>query len=120
MVVREVIMERDMRRTLGALTLILAAAPAMAQTMTGPVNVTMVRTGWNADAFAVVTLQPIANPSGCPIADGYVAQKPQPGYDTYYRAALLAFDKNSRAQVTVADAGCIAGRPKIIGINLLR
>jgi hypothetical protein len=113
-------MEKDMRPVLGALTLILATAPAMAQTMTGPVNVTMIRTGWNADAFAVVTLQPIANPSGCPIADGYVAQKPQPGYATYYDASLLAFDKNARVQVTVADAGCIAGRPKLIGINLLR
>ncbi len=108
-----------MRRVLGALTLILAAAPAMAQTMTGPVNVTMIRTGWDSDSFAVVTLQPHANPGGCPIPDGYIALKPQRGYDTYYRAALLAFDKNARVQVTVANSGCIAGRPKMIGINLL-
>lgn len=92
----------------------------MAQTMTGPVNVTMIRTGWNADAFAVVTLQPIANPAHCPIADGYIAQKPQPGYGTYYDAALLAFDKNARVQVTVANTDCVAGRPKLIGLNLLR
>jgi hypothetical protein len=105
---------------LGALTLILAAAPAMAQTMTGPTTVTMVRTGWNADAFAVVTPPPFANPGNCPITDGYVAQKPQKGYDTYYQAALLAFDKNARVQVTVANAGCLGGRPRIIGINLLR
>jgi hypothetical protein len=109
-----------MRPILGALTLILAASPAMAQTMTGPVNVTMIRTGWDADAFAVVTLQPIVNPGHCPIADGYVAQKPQKGYATYYDAALLAFDKNARVHVTVANAGCVAGRPKLIGLNLLR
>lgn len=109
-----------MRRILGALALILAAGPAMAQTVTGPLNVTSVRTGWNADSFAIVTLQATANPAGCPIPDGYVALKPQPGYDTYYRAALLAFQMNTRVQMSVDNAACIAGRPRMIGVNLLR
>lgn len=109
-----------MRPALGALTLILAAAPAMAQTTTGPGLITLVRTGWNAESFAVATQSAFVNPAGCPIQDGYVSTKPVPGYDTYYRAALLGFDRNARVQVTVANAGCAAGRPKIIGINLLR
>jgi hypothetical protein len=102
------------------MAVILSAAPAVAQTITGPVNVTMIRTGWNADSFAVVTQQPHVNPARCPVPDGYIALKPQPGYATYYDAALLAFQMNARVQMSVDNAGCISGRPKIIGINLLR
>lgn len=109
-----------MRSILGAMAVILSAVPAMAQTITGPVNVTMIRTGWNADSFAVVTQQPHANPAGCPIPDGYVALRPQPGYATYYDAALLAFQLNARVQMSVANVECISGRPKIIGVNVLR
>jgi hypothetical protein len=94
------IQEEVMRRILGAVALI--------------------RTGWDADSFAVATVLPIANPAGCPIPDGYIALKPQKGYQTYYDAALLAFQINARVQVTVANTGCISGRPKLIGINLLR
>ena len=109
-----------MRRILGAVALILSAAPAMAQTMTGTTTLNLIRTGWDADSFAVATVLPIANPAGCPIPDGYIALKPQKGYQTYYDAALLAFQINARVQVTVANTGCISGRPKLIGINLLR
>lgn len=109
-----------MRTVFGALTLILAAAPAMAQTMTGAGPITLLRTGWNADSFAVATQSPFVNPAHCPIVDGYISSKPAPGYDTYYRAALLGFDKNARVQVTVDNAKCVAGRPKLIGINLVR
>jgi hypothetical protein len=113
-------MEEVMRHILGALILILTAAPALAQTTTQIGRVTMVRTGWDADSFAVVTTSPLVNPGGCPTPDGYIAFQPQKGYTTYYAAALLAFELNVRVQVTVANTGCIAGRPKLIGINLLR
>jgi hypothetical protein len=95
-------------------------ALALAQTTTQIGRVTMVRTGWDADSFAVVTTSPLVNPGGCPTPDGYIAFQPQKGYTTYYAAALLAFELNVRVQVTVANTGCIAGRPKLIGINLLR
>jgi hypothetical protein len=114
-------MEQDMRLILGALALILAATgPGMAQTVTGPLNVTTIRTGWNADSFAIVTLQPIANPAHCALPDGYIALKPQPGYGTYYEAALVALQSNLRIQMSVDNAACIAGRPKMIGVNVLR
>ena len=99
----------------------LSAAPlvATAQTMrTG--TVTMVRTGWNSDSFAVVTAEPIANPAACPTPDGYLSLKPAPGYTTYYAAALTAYLAAKPAVFTVHDSECEGGRPKLIGINLSR
>lgn len=109
-----------MRRIFGALILTLIAAPAGAQTMAPPANITQIRTGWNLDSFAVVPSQQIVNPFGCPTVDGYVSSKPSPGYQTFYDAAKLAFQLNSRVVVTVDNKACAAGRPKIIGINILR
>ena len=112
-----------MRHVLGALALILIAVPAGAQTMSGNVKVSMVRTGWPADSFAVVTdgiPEDFVNPANCPNQDGYVSTKPAPGFATYYQAALLALQLQVPVQVTVANTGCTAGRPKLIGINLLR
>src|SRR5690349_9104547 len=113
-------METIMRRILGALALVLVTAPAGAQTMTGFGKVTLLRTGWNADSFAVVTAAPLANPAHCPTPDGYISLKPAAGYGTYYDAAKLAFQTNANAQVTVDNTACVAGRPKIFGINLQR
>jgi hypothetical protein len=111
-----------MRRISGALILILAAGPTMAQSGTGLVRVTMIRTGWNAESFAVVTEGPVINPAGCPSPDGYIAFQANRGYRTYYDAALLAFQTNARVQVVVSNQGgdCPAGRPRIIGINVMR
>src|SRR3954453_8538380 len=111
-------MEEIMRHILGALALILVAAPAGAQTESGAGKVTLLRTGWNADSFAVVTSAGFTNPAGCSIPDGYISLKPAPGYSTYYDAAKLAFQTNANVKVTVDNTTCIAGRPKIIGINL--
>jgi hypothetical protein len=108
-----------MRRIFGAFILTLIAAPAGAQTMTPAANVTQIRTGWNTDSFAVVTSQQTVNPFGCPIVDGYVSVKPAPGYATYYDAAKLAFQTNTHVVVAVDNTACAAGRPKIIGINVL-
>ena len=102
-----------------ALSLGTAPVVASAQTMrTG--TITMVRTGWNVDAFAIVTAEPIANPAGCPSADGYLSQKEAPGYSTYYAAALTGYLAGKPAVFTVHDAQCEFGRPKLIGINLPR
>jgi hypothetical protein len=122
---------RGSRRTLFrtarwlALACVLAAPLATpgvagAQTMTGPVNVNQIRTGWNADSFAVVTVQAITNPAKCPIADGYISTKPAKGYGTFFDAAKLAFQLNARVQVAIDNSACVSGRPKIIGINVLR
>jgi hypothetical protein len=104
-----------------AVAITLGAAPVLAasQTMrTG--TITMVRTGWNVDAFAVVTAEQIANPARCPTADGYLSQKAAPGYSTYYAAALTGYLAAKPAVFTVHDTECEFGRPKLIGINLPR
>ena len=102
------------------LALLTLSATASAQTMTGAVNISMVRTGWNADSFAVVTAAPVINPANCPTPDGYISDKSMPGYDTYLAAALVAFSMNTPIIVTVHDSKCFAGRPVLIGINLFR
>lgn len=98
---------------------VTAAGSASAQTARQG-SITVVRTGWNADSFAVVTAEPIANPAGCPNADGYISEKSFPGYETYYAAALSAIVSRLRVVVTVHNTQCgFAGRPKLIGLDLL-
>jgi hypothetical protein len=95
------------------------SSPLFAQTMTNA-SVTMIRTGWNDDSFAVVTAEAVSNPANCPTADGYISGKSLPGYSTYYAAALTAFVARRRIVVTVHNSECWNGRPKLIGINLTR
>jgi hypothetical protein len=108
-----------MERILLALTLIGCSAPALSQTMT-PGTITMIRTGWNSDSFAIVTAEPIANPANCPNPDGYVSINTLPGYSTYYAAALTAYALNQPVVITTHDTECAATRPKLIGVNLGR
>lgn len=97
---------------------IIPVATAHAQTMR-TVSVTMVRTGWAADSFAIVTAEPVANPAGCPTPDGYISEKADPGYQTLYAAALTAIATRLPTVVTVDNSHCgYAGRPKLIGVNL--
>jgi hypothetical protein len=79
-----------------------------------------IRTGWNSDQFAIVTNEPIANPAGCPTPDGYVTDSSQPGYNTYYVAAITAFVERAHIVIVIAEHGCVASRPKLIGVNIRR
>ena len=100
--------------------IVLGGAPAVA----GPANIqtqiTMIRTGWDSDQFGIVTVAPIVNPAHCPTADGYVADSTQPGYHTYYAAALLAYAERATVIVVVAEQGCVSSRPKLIGLDIVR
>lgn len=80
----------------------------------------MLRTGWNADQFGIVLDTPVRNPANCTTPDGYVTSASQPGYDSFFEAALGAYKSGSPITVVIdATAGsCVNGRPKIIGINL--
>jgi hypothetical protein len=80
--------------------------------------VTGVRTGWNSDSFAVMTREPIANPAHCHSPDGYIAQIADPGYRTYYAAALTAYVTKNAVTVTIDPTACLSDRPKLIGIDL--
>jgi hypothetical protein len=109
-----------MRALVVALSLVGMVSPSLSQTMTST-TINGIRTGWNVDSFAITTVEAIANPANCPTPDGYISNKAQPGYDTYYAAALTAFiSPSSSVVVTVDDTKCLDGRPKIIGINLAR
>jgi hypothetical protein len=114
-----------MRRTLLAMVLIFCSTPAFCQT-TGTRLITMIRTGWNGDYFALVTAEDsenpdqLMNPAHCPTKDGYVSTSTSPGYSTYYAAALTAYSLGQSAEIIVADTNgsCALGRPMLIGINL--
>jgi hypothetical protein len=109
-----------MRTLIVAIILAGIASPCLGQTMTGS-TINGVRTGWNADSFAVTTVEPIVNPANCPTPDGYISDKSLPGYTTYYAAALTALMTASPlVVVTVHNTECFGGRPKLIGINLKR
>jgi hypothetical protein len=105
------------RTLLVALAIFGIASPAFSQTMTNGL-ITGIRTGWNADSFAIETAEPIVNPAHCSTPDGYISEKSKPGYNTYYSAALNAFTWSPRVVVTVHNSACYAGRPVLIGINL--
>jgi hypothetical protein len=82
-----------------------------------------IRTGWNGEQFAIVTNEGvIANPAGCPKPDGYATDSSQPGYNTYYAAAVTAFVERAQIVAVVDDTkgSCVALRPKLIGINIRR
>jgi hypothetical protein len=110
-----------MRRTLLALmSFIACTAPALSQTMLGSTTITMIRTGWNADYFAIVTADQNANPANCVINDGYMSAQTLPGYSTYYAIALTAYSLSNPIVITVHNSQCVSDRPMIIGINMGR
>jgi hypothetical protein len=95
--------------------------PAQAEVyVNGPIKV--LRTGWNADAFGIEVDAPQQNPAGCPNNIGYISDSSQPGYKTFYAAAIAAYQTGKAISVVVDSntGACIGGWPKIIGINLLR
>jgi hypothetical protein len=99
--------------------LICLSSPAFSQT-TAVGSITLIRTGWNFDSFGIVTREPIQNPANCPTPDGYVSDGTQPGYSTYYAAALTAYMANVPIQIVIHNSECVATRPKLIGINLMK
>jgi hypothetical protein len=106
-----------MIRSLLAIALLGVSAQGMAQTMQAT-SITMVRTGWNDDAFAVVPTEAVVNPANCQIKDGYISHRSLPGYTTYYAAALTAYMARRSVVITVHNSECYGNRPKLIGINL--
>jgi hypothetical protein len=108
-----------MRRRI-LLTLAVLVSPVCFAQTHHTVSVKMVRTGWNADAFAIVPAEPVQNPAKCPTADGYLSEKASPGYSTYYAATLSAYTANRPVMVVIDNASCAAGRPRIIGVNLAK
>lgn len=108
-----------MRQLALALVLLAIASPAFSQTATPPAAITMIRTGWAADSFAVVLNTPMKNPKGCTVPDGYESEASYPGHNTYFQAALASYIAKRLASVTVDNNKCSSsGRPVILGINI--
>jgi hypothetical protein len=108
-----------MLRIVLALTFVGYAVPALSQTMSAG-TITMIRTGWNDDVFAIVTAEPIQNPAHCSTPDGYLSMRTLPGYSTYYAAALTAYTLKNPVVITTHNSECADNRPKLIGINMGR
>jgi len=82
-------------------------------------QITIIRTGMSFDRFGILTVAPVVNPGNCARPqDGYWTDSTQPGYHTYYAAALLAFAE--RATVEVVVFGCVADRPALVGLDIVR
>ena len=107
-------------RSLCLSLLVVSYAPAFAdQKVT--TQITMVFTGHQKDQFGIHTVAPTINPAHCPLHDsGYATDSDQPGFHTFYAAALLAFAERADVEVVVDDEGCVADRPRLIGLNILR
>jgi hypothetical protein len=104
--------------------LVVSFAPAFADDVHTPkTQITMVFTGHSKDQFGIHTVAPTVNPAGCHLPEpnpGYATDSSHPGYETFYRAALLAFAERADVVVVVDDEGCVADRPKLIGLNISR
>lgn len=92
------------------------AGVAHAQSSTGPVPLTKLRTGWAADQFALETGQAVLNPANCPVPNGYHSAGTDAGYKTYYSTALTAFSLGKNVTIVVSNTECSVNGPRIIGL----
>ena len=84
-------------------------------------QITMIFTGFDAEQFGIHTLPPpIATPQCEPNVPGFATNIDHPGFHTIYAAALLAFAERATVNVIISTKGCVAGRPRLMGINILR
>ena len=107
-----------MRTILAATAILGIALPSYAQQAVSG-TITQIRTGWDADSFGIVVSAPQINPANC--ADntlGYISTIDQPGYQTYYSAALTAYVARKQVTITVHNTQCVGPFPKIIGVNM--
>src|SRR6266511_550006 len=98
---------RRFARCLPLLVFVSSYAPALAQPQPSHTHIEtqirMVFTGWDEDQFGIITVAPTANPANCPIGTaGYMTHHKQPGYNTYYAMALLAFAEGATVNVIVS------------------
>jgi hypothetical protein len=101
--------------------LIVSHPPAFSADQKVSTQITMIFTGHNKDLFGIHTVAPTINPARCPLSDsGYATDSSHPGYHTFYAAVLLAFAERANVEVVVDDEGCVADRPRLIGLNILR
>jgi hypothetical protein len=96
----------------------LITGAAHAQSSTASVPITKLRTGWAADQFAIETGQAVLNPANCPVPNGYHSAGADPGYKTYYTAALTALALGKNVTIVVSNTECSVSGPRIIGLYI--
>lgn len=100
---------------------IAASSPAAAQTASGAVNITGIRTGWAIDAFGIESVrQTVVNPANCAVPDAYQIDGAQPGYKTHIATVLLAFASGRPVYITLSNSTCSQSRPMVIGLAVYR
>lgn len=117
---RKVLGVKWFARCLGLPLLLALCEPSWADPPHVRTQITEVFTGWNADQFGIFIADPVVNPANCKLATGYMTDDKQPGYRTFYAAALAAFAQRATVIVVVAETECIEDHPKLIGLNILR
>lgn len=91
-----------------------------AQTVVSHTIINTVTTGWGYDAFGLMIAAPVPNPAGCTLSDFPLSNGTDPGFKTYYAAALTAWSTNSPVSIVISNTQCSNNRPRIIGIHLER
>ena len=105
-------------KKIGFLTLacIIFASQVQAQSSTGRVKITGIRTGWNSDQVAITFTGAVPNPAGCTAPDGIILNTTTPGFKTHYAAILTAFSTERDVEIIIAPTGCTVSRPVFWGI----
>ena len=110
-----------MRTIVTVATILLMVSSAKAQTAVDG-SISLLRTGWGGDSFALVLKLPpgvsLPDPHHCGTLDGVMSDSASPGYNTFYAAALAAFSARKPVTVILNDHACVQGRPAIFGINV--
>ena len=91
---------------------------AFAQSTTGRVKITGVRTGWNSDQVAVSLTGTLPNPAGCSQPDGVILNVNTPGFKTHYATILAALTSDREVEIIIAPTGCNVNRPTFWGVYL--
>jgi len=109
-----------MKSTILGVALALSSTAAFSQTVTGPVHITQIVTGWGTEHFSVSLDSAIPNPAGCGATDLTGTGVEDAGYKTFYAAALTALSTDRPVQIVVSNNQCSGVRPKLIGISINR
>ena len=110
--------------SLGLSLFLALCGPSWAEPMKVKTQITEVFTGFDAEQFGIITVDPRVDPANCdPKAEthGYMSDIHQPGYHTFLAAALAAFAQRSTVQVIVSskEKDCVGDHPKLIGLNIM-
>ncbi|KAF1006882.1 MAG: hypothetical protein GAK28_02201 [Luteibacter sp.] len=107
-----------MKKLIVGTVLALVSTASFAQYQTPPARITQIVTGWASDSFSLNMGAPAYNPAGCQATDIYASDISNPGYKTFYAAALTAFATDTPVVLVVSTTECQGARPKLMSVTL--